>query len=52
MQNINAAARKEIIFFLLCSASFAFQTLLPGFFTYHLHIGAAKNVKVAFQFLS
>ena len=51
--NINAAARKEIIFFLLCSAGFAFQTLLPGFLTYHmhLHIGAAHNVKAAFKFL-
>ena len=49
MPNINAVARKEIIFFLLCSASFV---LLPGFLTYHLHIGAAQSVKVALKFLS
>ena len=43
---------RKLSFFLLCSASFAFQTLLPGFATYHHHIGAAQNVKVAFNFFS
>ena len=43
---------RKLSFFLLCSEKFAFQTLLPGFFTYHLHIGAAQNVKVALKFLS
>jgi len=43
---------RKLSFFLLCFANFAFQTLLPGFFTYHLHIGAAQNVKVALKFLS
>ena len=41
---------RKLYFFLLCPANFAFQTLLPGFFTYHLHIGAAQNVKVALKF--